>query len=89
MTPAERKREQARLRVRRCAARKKAGVVRLVLYADQLWLAEVLYQAGGFASPDEDTRASLEASTQRMLNFMLDEARAERLGRLRVSNGPE
>ena len=63
----------ARERNRKAAARKREGTVRLVVYADQLWLSEALAQSG-HGHADCDDRRSLQDRLQALVDQLVNEA---------------
>ena len=62
MSGASRQRASAAERNRLSRRRKKLGIVRIVLFAERDWLAEMLASAGGFCHADEDDREAAAAS---------------------------
>jgi hypothetical protein len=66
-------------------ALKSAGIVRLVIFADKNWTAEMLYRVGGFCHADEDDRAALEEAAQRLFDWLIEQAQNETA--IRVSPG--
>jgi hypothetical protein len=54
-------------RNREWRARQKAGRVRLTIEHDRLWLAQLLYDLGISADPDDDAKASLQANMQSLV----------------------
>ena len=68
-------------------SRKRAGLVRVTAWADRLWLAEMLYQVGGLDGADTDDTPSLQAAHQRLVDWLLEEAKEERIHRV-TRNGP-
>ena len=60
-----------------CRALNEAGIVRLVIYANRSWLAEMLHQAGGFCHADAEDRAALESGMQALVDHLIELAEAE------------
>ena len=60
-----------------CRALKEAGFVRVTIYANRYWLAEMLHQAGGFCHADADDRVELESGMQALVNHLIELAEAE------------
>jgi hypothetical protein len=69
-------------RQRRYRQRKRRGLVRVTVWADRLWLADMLYQVGELDSADTDDTPSLQAAHQRLVDWLLEEAKEERAGRV-------
>jgi hypothetical protein len=86
-SPRHRRRKRTpRQRYADCMARKQNGVVRIVLEAEGLWLAEMLYRAGEYCHPDQDDPAVLERATRALISFLIEAAKDGALTRL---NFPE
>ena len=65
-------------RNRECRERKRDGTIRLVLFANRDWLAEMLFEVGGFCGIEEEDRQELEAGAQRLIDFLIDEVKETR-----------
>ncbi len=74
-------------RMRAYRVRRREGLVRLTVWADRLWLADMLYQVGELDGADSDDTHSLEAAHQRLVDWLLEEAKEERAHRV-TRNGP-
>jgi hypothetical protein len=75
-----------RMRVYR--ARKREGLVSVRVWADRLWLGEMLHQVGELDSPDTDDAPSLEAAHQRLTDWLIEEAKEERAHRVTRNDLP-